>query len=357
MTRETTDGAVKDTFALANSETATPEVINRPRHDYDPRWALYNEQNPHRLRSVGADTPDEGGGGDDGGGDDKGAEDGGDKGGEEAQAAADAAAAAEKPGHFSDSYTDPAVKAIAARYNSEADMATALKEANVKLSKSVVPLGDKATPEEIAKYNKSIGVPETLEGYNLKKPEHMDQEIYDSEGMQAVVKGIAGAMHEAGATPAVVNAAMGTYWAMEAAAEAQAVANDAELEAETDAGLRKEWGKGYDSNMAFVAMAAAKYPDLANLVLKNDSLVGNSPFFAKVLSTIGRYEAEGMPQVGIVNTEQGVDIKAEYDRLTEEIHKAHSRGDKAATSRLDAERKPLGEKLFGTGPIGGAGLQ
>lgn len=33
--------------------------INRPHDDYSPDWAAYWEQNPHLMRSVGADVPEE----------------------------------------------------------------------------------------------------------------------------------------------------------------------------------------------------------------------------------------------------------------------------------------------------------
>lgn len=347
MTPETTDGAAATPGFMGAA--ATPEVkIPRPSDPYSTDWLLYNLQNPDKRRSVGAAADDDGGGDGDGGDDGgDGGGDGGDDGEGDGRKAGD---------HFSDAFADADVRKQAARYNTEEEMATALRAANVELSQRIKIPDAEADDATLAAYRKSIGVPDDIKGYDLQRPEFMEQTTYDSAEVQDGIQGIVGEMHKAGATKRVVDAAMTAYWSREEAIQAQLVKNDKEAEDAAEAALRKDWDKNYDANKAFAQQVADENPDLAQLELKDGSLVGSSPHFAKVLAELGRLKQEGTAQLGLINTEAGADLKTEHARLTSEIAIAHQKGDKTTAERLDKERNIIGEKLFGTGPITGQAM-
>ena len=254
--------------------------------------------------------------------------------------------------HFSDNY-DEDVRAIASRYTTEAEMAKALKSANAELSSRIKPPGENASEEDIAKFRKQMGVPDDISGYAIQRPEFMDEATFNSAGMKASIGGIVGKMHDAGASKAVVDATMEAYWALEAAGKEQTAKMDTDAAAAAEAHLRKEWDKNYDANMSFAEQAAEKHPDLANLELKDGTLVGSNPHFAKALAELGRISSEGGPQLGLINSEAGVDLKTRFDELTNDISVAYNSGDKMKAQRLDNERQELSKKLFGDRPISG----
>ena len=138
-----------------------------------------------------------------------------------------------------------------------------------------------------------------------------------------------------------------------APAKVPVTAPTAEAAEAAEAGLRKEWGKNYEANMAHASEAAKTFPDLSQLELKDGTLVGSSPHFAKLLSTIGRQNSEGGMQAGFMASEAGVDLKSEHARLTEEINTAHNLGDSAKAQRLDDDRQKISSKLYGNRPIAG----
>ena len=120
--------------------------------------------------------------------------------------------------------------------------------------------------------------------------------------------------------------------------------NDKEASEAAESFLRKEWGKNHEANMAHANETAERFPDLAQLELRDGTLVGSSPYFALLLSEMGRMTSE---------SEAGVDTKARFDELTEEISTAFNSGDKSKAQRLDIERQKLSGKLFGNKPISG----
>ena len=346
---------------LENSDgaKATPGftgALATPEDDYDPRWIEYNRAHPNQFRSVGAEATGDGGAGDDGGGDGDGA---GDDGGG-ADGSGDAAVDDQSDGgdtrrsgdHFSDGYADD-VKAIASRYNTEADMAKALKDANTELSQRLKVPGKDADDKTKTAFRKAMGVPADIKGYDIKKPNHMTDEQFSAPETQDMLAQVVTAMHETGASKTVVNGTLSAYWAVREAEAAAVTKNDKEASESAEAFLRKEWGKNHEANMAHANETAERFPDLAQLELRDGTLVGSSPYFALLLSEMGRMTSEGGVQAGFINSEAGVDTKARFDELTEEISMAFNSGEKAKAQRLDIERQKLSGKLFGNKPISG----
>ena len=247
---------------------------------------------------------------------------------------------------------DDATRKLADRYTSPAALAKALREANQELSGRIRIPGDDADEASVASFRKAIGVPEEASGYAFEKPGHLTEEVYASEPVQERLGAFAEAMHAAGAPKAAVDAALGWYWSSEAAASDAVAKNDAAQAEETEAALRQEWDRDYDTNMAFANQTHDDYPDLSQIQLSDGSLLGSNSHYARLAAELGRLKSEGTLQMGLAGTEAGVDVQAEYDSLSEQIHDAMARGENAKARRLDDQRAPLSKQLFGDKKVG-----
>jgi hypothetical protein len=263
--------------------------------------------------------------------------------------------AAEADTGWRDTIEDGDTRKLADRYTSPAAMAKALRDANVELSGRVKIPGEDASDEDMSRYRKQLGVPETPGDYKLSVPEHMPQEIFQSDEVQGRMNQFTEAMHKAGAPSDVVDAAFGWYWAQEADAVAAQAKTDKDYSEAAEGQLRKEWGADYDGNLNI----ANKYieqtgsSDLLHMELKDGSLLASNPAFLKLVAEAGRQNTESRAQMGLYGQEAGADAQKQYDELTEQIYTAHSSGDSAKAQRLDTERSELSKVLFGDRPVPG----
>ena len=84
-------------------------------------------------------------------------------------------------GAWRDSIDDEGVRKLADRYNSPADMARAHAELNRELSQRIKVPGTDATDEDVLKFRKALGVPETADGYEIARPEIVSEEAFEAE--------------------------------------------------------------------------------------------------------------------------------------------------------------------------------
>jgi hypothetical protein len=248
---------------------------------------------------------------------------------------------------------DEKVLGLANRYTTPAAMANALYEANRELSQRVKMPGDDATDEDRAKFQKAMGVPESPDDYEITAPDNMDAASF--EAMQGPIKDVIAEMHAAGAPQKVVDAMLSKYFEFETQAQAEVSRLDQEYLAKAEADLRKEWGSGYDENMAFANDFLTQSPELAQLELKDGMLLGSHPAFVKRMAEVGRLTNEGQLRFGVAGQAGSADLQAEYDQLSREIHAAYNSGDRAKAAQLDAQRNALSEKLHGNNSVVGAG--
>src|SRR4051812_48364523 len=84
---------------------------------------------------------------------------------------------------------DPELQKILARLPSEAELAKKLvsQEKLIRSGqhKTVAPLAEDATPEEVAAYRKAAGIPEKADGYGLAFPEEWKPSEGDNAGLAA----------------------------------------------------------------------------------------------------------------------------------------------------------------------------
>jgi hypothetical protein len=106
------------------------------------------------------------------------------------------------------------------------------------------PLGDKATPDEIAEYRKANGIPETADKYLEKLPDGLVIGDDDKPFIEKFTK----AFHDKNADPSIVHAAIKTYYDVIDQQEGLRQQLNAAARTETEDALRAEWGPDYRQN-------------------------------------------------------------------------------------------------------------
>ena len=149
---------------------------------------------------------------------------------------------------------------LLSRYNSPGDLAKAHAELHKKLSSGEhkkAPTAD-STPEQVAEYRKSLGIPETPEGYFEKLPEGLVLGNDDKKDLSEFVK----AMHGKNVAPDVMSSALAVYHkAKQDAAQARYEFDSNAKEVAEDT-LRQEWGPEYRDNVNRINnMLAGQMPE------------------------------------------------------------------------------------------------
>ena len=258
------------------------------------------------------------------------------------------------PGDWRASIADDKVRKLADRYTSPAELAKALAEANSEMSKRIKLPGEGASEEEVAKYRKSIGVPEKSEAYVINRPEHVAEDIFKSDAAQATFNGLRAAAHQHNLSQTQLDGLTNWYFGHEAELLQNVAKADEQHMASAEAALRKEWGKDYDLNLAYANEALGRFAGIHDMELKGGTLLRNHPAFVKTMAEFGRATGEGQPQLGLQGAEAGANIRNEIGKLTSQIHDAHAKGDGNLARSLDAQRSKLTAQVYGDNPIVGA---
>jgi hypothetical protein len=183
------------------------------------------------------------------------------------------------------------------RYADPARIYAKARELEAKLSQTgaVRRPGPKATVDEIKAYHRSIGVPETPADYfsGLR----LDNGAVLGSADRPLAESFAAALHPAGATPEVVNAALNWYFRHEEAQAATLDEADEAFRVESERALRDELGAGFARKTNAIAALFADAPggtDLddpgslfARLMggrLADGRIVGNDPDMVRFLA-------------------------------------------------------------------------
>lgn len=151
------------------------------------------------------------------------------------------------------------LEAMTKRYNSPADMAKALRAAQLKISdgtlKSTLPKN--ATSEQITEWRKENGIPEAPEKYDLGLPQGTVLSDADKALVDLWVKDV----HGANASPDIVKAGAAAFLkAKSEAAERTQQANLAAKQSVEDT-LRTEWGTDYRTNVDGIQSMLGQAPE------------------------------------------------------------------------------------------------
>ena len=213
------------------------------------------------------------------------------------------------------------------RFTDEQSLFKSWKEAQALIrSKGVVALPDNATPDQIAAFNKAIGVPETVEDF-IKAVEVQAPEGYaPTEDDKTFLNASLTRLHsEIAKDPRPANIAkvlQSIYFETAHQAERQLDEISDKVAADTDAALTAKWATEKDDNYNWYKAAVTQFfgadgvEKVASWRLADGSFLGDKQEFVEAFAMIGRQNAEDVNFLNAAGKGQtGQSIDAEYNDL------------------------------------------
>lgn len=155
--------------------------------------------------------------------------------------------------------------------------------------------GSDASPEDVAKWRKEMGLPEKPQGYFEKLELANGKVLGDAD--KPIAESFAAALHEANAPQEAVNAAVNWYFDMQEDQEANRIEADDSFRREARDALRDEWGGDFKRNINAVSSLFGNAPggvnaqDPESLIARvftartqDGRILGDDPDFVKLLS-------------------------------------------------------------------------
>lgn len=159
--------------------------------------------------------------------------------------------------------------------------------------------GEDATPEEMAEFNKTLGVPESPDGYEISVEPPEGLEVGEAD--KAVLQGVVAKLHGMGgmaATPQMANFAHEVYYGMMEEQASQMAAQAAVAKQATETNLKNDWGPEYKINMGYANSAIQSYFNVENAqevldwVGADGTKLGDNEAFVRAMTSAGRATSE-----------------------------------------------------------------
>ena len=250
----------------------------------------------------------------------------------------------------------PELRSWAEKFDSPATALKSHRELESRLGKSVLLPGPKATPDEIAKFRKALGVPDDPSGYQIEiAAEELDEQTEEWLGR------IAGKMHAVGSPPATVQAAVEIMGEL---MNEGVQAHEAQVTEQRQAALeelQRDWpGQEFTRNGVFANRAISQFDDDGSFVKFLDQTevgggkLSNHPTLVRLFAKIGRAMSEGTAE--LAPTEGEIDnINAEIRKIRERKEAARRAGDHRRAQELDQAERDLYAMRGARGEIVGSG--
>ena len=260
--------------------------------------------------------------------------------------------------------SDSKLREHAERFPSIDDLVRGNLDQRQKLSAAIVKPGKDAKPEEIAAFRKALDAPESPDGYQFVRPEHIDEETFKSEGTQALVKSFADFLHKE-TTVSKTDAAklFDWYGKFEAFTLKSQKEADERFANETLAALQKKWpGEEFTKNrahaeralMAMAQQSGVEVDELRNIETKAGRFVFDDPNFVQVFAAIGREMGEDSTFGRVMTDSDRQTAEARAKEIHGKMDEALARNDHEGANKLDQELQDLHRKMGGVKPIVGA---
>ena len=194
--------------------------------------------------------------------------------------------------------------------------------------KGIMPLGENPTATELEMFRKSLGIPDTPEGYKVEVPEGLG-DYYDEAVMKETLKGL----HALHLTPKQVAGVVALEAERLRAGIKEQEQSEAAARDDTEAALKEIWGADYEKNLR-----------LANRIIAENvsdeekdgllALIGNSVPVARLFAKLG--EAHLEDKVVSTDVERPGSASSEIERL--EATPGYANGELKRTNRKEHDR-------------------
>jgi hypothetical protein len=205
--------------------------------------------------------------------------------------------------------------------------------------KGVIPPGEKASDEEWAGFYKQLGLPETLDKYEVKIPDQADKEFVGKFKEMA---------HKSGILPKQAQALMDWYLQAEGQAVQSRQAQQKQKVEQGIAALRKEWGDGFDKQVALAKLGVREVGggELAEYLEKTG--LGDDPMIVKWAARMGKalgedkLRGDGAGKFGQTPDE----IQAQIDAVMTNTSHPYFDRNHAGHQQAVAQMESLYQKLY-----------
>tara|TARA_R100000963_G_scaffold34971_1_gene30546 strand:- start:9448 stop:10362 length:915 start_codon:yes stop_codon:yes gene_type:complete len=182
--------------------------------------------------------------------------------------------------------------------------------------------GADATEEDLAAFNKSLGVPEKPDGYKnlIAPPEGLEL----GEADKQFLDGLTAKLHEKGgflATEEGQNAARQFYYDMYEEQAAQMAAAAVLTKQTTEKNLKADWGAEFKINNAYAKEAIRAHApvesarELLDIPLADGSKLGDQEVFVRFCANAGRATTEDTGFLQDIISGESLSVSAAEDRL------------------------------------------
>ena len=266
--------------------------------------------------------------------------------------------AEETSGPLSDNWRssieDEDLRLVADRFNSPADAVKAVKDLRQQISNSIKLPKEGASEEEVAKFRKALGVPESPGEYEFtvldgQEPTEADKEFH----------GKLAEMFHASNVPKETAVKLNGMWNEMVAQQVEAQEEaDTKFIEETKAVLEKKWGGDYARNANLAARAAEalfdqNFEDAKLIEMKDGRFLLDHPVIMEALAKAGaEMDEDGFHRI---DDSERSDIQSQVDQIGREKMEAYDRGDSVKANELDKKQRELLDKLYRGSIVGSEG--
>lgn len=253
---------------------------------------------------------------------------------------------------FRDGLEDGDMKELAKRFNSGEDVLKSVADLRKEMSARIKVPGKNASEEDVARFRKAIGVPESPDEYEAPVPDGYEMTEVD-ESMLDTFRGIA---HEAGVPKKAADAFFGKALELNAEAARQVAKLTTEAQEKAVADLKKEWGSDYDAkvNLALRAVdsfGGGKLRDMfENVRVEGGGRLGDVPELIRAFANIGARSGED----GVLSPANSDEMRTIDDEINAILEDAPIGSEKYATRAVQEKLRVLYARKSGDRPIVGS---
>ncbi len=230
------------------------------------------------------------------------------------------------------------------KFNTPSDMAQSYLSLQQKLTKGIEPPGADATEQDIALYNKRIGKPESVDGYDIRISDTLRE--LSTENLDDEVKGFIETIHGANTHQEMAQKGLDYFTELQQKNREQLHAALDRAHTQNIEALKEAWGPDYDRNTALANRAFKSFESSEAL---KDKVIGTTKFtddadVVKLMAEVGRRMGESSPMT-LMDTQE---VNSKQERFNELNLLMVTEPDRNKREAYQKELTNLGDQLYPT---------
>lgn len=258
-----------------------------------------------------------------------------------------------------DSLPDENLKKHMSRFQSFEDAAKASREARQEISKAIKPISQDSKPSEVAAFRKALGVPDSVDDYQVSLPEGVDEAVFQSEDVQNELAQFAEVAHKNNVSAPAFDAIVSKYFEQINQNQVTMAQKDEKFATEGEAALKEKWGAQYPGELELanrgLEFSFSNGLDAVREMKTSDGrLVADHPVFIEAMNKIGRAVNEDSVSSFPVDSVAEQGLRSQLEQLTSDQADAQLKGEYQKAQSIDLQIMEISRKISGDHPIVGA---